>query len=278
MITGIAPFVGGSLAGAGSAAGLSTVLSGLGSVGEFAGAVGGLFGGKQKRTRYQDLIKGLHGEWYDPSLGRNMTWSEAQAKHERNMMAGRMADAEKYGISKLAMLGVPFSPSSPMVVGGGMDRDFGAIGQNIGRAAAALSGREERAMQARLTSLQVEGAQLDNDYKRSLIAVNLKQAGMPPGVSPNGAVEVVPDEVMSRSRHDNSFQAGFEPAHQDIQWNRHGYTVTIPNDKAMDFFSEGPASWLYQMGITIPTMLRAAAKGFRDDLRDAGGSGFLGRR
>lgn len=249
MITGIAPFVGGSLSGAGSAGGLSSVLSGLGTAGEFAGAVGGFFGGGEKRPRYEPYIRALVGPGnYDKGVN---TLAKANAWAEETMFNSRMKLAKQHGISKLAMLGVPFAPSSPMVVGGGgLDRDFGALGQNLGRAAGALAGRGERAMQAMLTSLQVEGAQLDNDYKRSLIALNLKQAGHPPGIS--GGVNVVPKEVVDR---DGRFEKGVSAFEQVFDSGTPIGIRGLSSAGADAGLEDGPANWYYQLTRTVPDMI-----------------------
>lgn len=132
-----------------------------------ASSVLGGLGGKSKR-----------GPSIDDQLAANL-------QAEQNSFRWRMSAAKEYGISKLAMLGVP-AFNAPSFQFGSHDSDMGGAGQFLGRAAGALGTFADRMAQEKITDLQVEGAQLDNEYKRSLIR-NMNQAGQPPAVPFGGS-------------------------------------------------------------------------------------------
>lgn len=109
-----------------------------------------------------------------------------QKEFAQNSLQWKARDAEKAGISKVFAMGAPTTSFTPSSVGG--DFSFlGDAGQNIGRAISASqtpqgqAGAIPRAAQA----VQLEGMQLDNEFKKAQIASlnkNLTQAGQPPGV------------------------------------------------------------------------------------------------
>lgn len=134
---------------------------GLGGIGDAAQGIKSLFGGSKRGPSVEDQLA-------------------ANLQAEQNSFAYRMHAAEKYGISKLAMLGVPSFNAPGFQFGStGYDRDMSSIGQNLGRAASALGTIQDRAASRKFTELQLEGAQLDNDYKRSLIR-GMTAPGTPP--------------------------------------------------------------------------------------------------
>lgn len=165
--------------------------------------LGGLMGGKQKAPSYYPYMKALVG----PERAKKYTMGENLAYHEKNMFKAKMDSAKEFGLSKLAMLGVPFSSTPPMQVGGGssgsMDSTVAGLGQDLGRVAEAYMTQGERAQARAMTALDLEGKQLDNDYKRALISSTMAprmQAGNPPavgsGTSLNQALDgIVPNRI-----------------------------------------------------------------------------------
>lgn len=111
---------------------------------------------------------------------------QQQKQFAQNSIQWKAKDAEKAGISKVFAMGAPTASFTPASVGGNFDF-LGSAGQNIGRAITASqtpqsqAGAIPRAAQA----VQLEGMQLDNEFKKAQIASlnkTLTQAGQPPGV------------------------------------------------------------------------------------------------
>ena len=101
---------------------------------------------------------------------------EHQKEFAQNGIRWKVADAKAAGLHPLAALGAQTSGYTPSaVVGDSPDFSFlRDIGQDIGRAVDAKSTAAERAKNAAMleqgAKLDIEGKQLDNDYKRTLIA------------------------------------------------------------------------------------------------------------
>lgn len=101
---------------------------------------------------------------------------ERQKEFAQNGIRWRVADAKAAGLHPLAALGAQtpgYTPSA--VVGDSPDFSFlRDIGQDVGRAIDAKSTAAERAAnKAKIdqgANLELEGKQLDNEYKRTLIA------------------------------------------------------------------------------------------------------------
>lgn len=84
----------------------------------------------------------------------------------------KVKDAEAAGVHPLFALGAQTTSFSPSSVGGGAS-DFSALssaGQNIGRAIDATRSTPASAMALELGKIQLEGARLDNDLKRTQLA------------------------------------------------------------------------------------------------------------
>lgn len=140
-----------------------------GGVGE---AIGGIAGG---------ILGGVGGIISSGMSGANAAAiNEANYQHQKefakNGIRWKVADAKAAGLHPLAALGAQTSGYSPSaVVGDSPDFSFlRDIGQDIGRAVDAKSTAAERAKNAAMleqgAKLDIEGKQLDNDYKRTLIA------------------------------------------------------------------------------------------------------------
>lgn len=138
-------------------------LSGYASSGSLwgaaAGAIGGLMGGGTSSAQKQ-------ANWWNfeelPRIQKDLAY---------NGIFHRVQDAKQSGIHPLFALGFQPSNSPSHVIGEPSGKDQGGIdGQNIGRAVNAFLTQDERAMQKRVAELQLEGAELDNQFKRSQIA------------------------------------------------------------------------------------------------------------
>lgn len=84
----------------------------------------------------------------------------------------KVQDAEKAGVHPLFALGAQTNSFAPSAVGGGAS-DFSGLadaGQNIGRAIDATRSTPASALALQLGKIQLEGAQLDNDLKRTQLA------------------------------------------------------------------------------------------------------------
>lgn len=99
-----------------------------------------------------------------------------QKEFAQNGVRWRVNDAISAGLHPLAAIGAQGASYSPTSISQETDRsssDFlSRTGQNISRAISATRTINERKMAA----LQLEGAQLDNDYKRALI-INMGRTG-----------------------------------------------------------------------------------------------------
>jgi len=134
-------------------------------------------------------------------LGSNSAEKQAKAnaamqmRFAKNQLQWRAEDAEKAGISKVFAMGAPTMSFTPSSVGG-TDLGIAAAGQDIGRAidAGMSPGGKSNAL---MQSVLLEGAQLDNDIKRTEIAskiATLRQAGSPPGVPNSATLPTVPGQ------------------------------------------------------------------------------------
>lgn len=201
----------GGFAALGGLGGVGSILSGLGSI-------GGMFGGKGSN------FKGLRSQ-YD--LAR---------EYANKAFGDKMKFAEDYGISKLAMLGSPAIQTPAFSVGQQpLDGDMFGMGQGLQRAAAAMGDFADRQDQRRLAEIQLEGAQLDNDYKRQLI-MSTAAAGTPPAMGAPSVVSGQGDGVMPRSifvrDRDGKLTEVLNPdaGDNELMMAQDYFTRTLPND------------------------------------------------
>lgn len=120
---------------------------------------------------------------------------DRQKKVLTKQIQWRVADAQKAGIHPLAALGVNPASGPPManIAGGDFSGPLAQMGQDIGRAAEAYAAPEDKAA-VRMTQLQLERGQLENDLLRTQIAsqrVRLVQQGTP-GLNPGTGVLPIP--------------------------------------------------------------------------------------
>lgn len=124
-----------------------------------------------------------------------------QKEFAQNSLQWKAADAEKAGISKVFAMGAPTTSFAPSNVGSNFDF-LGDAGQNIGRAISATQspGNQAAAIPRAAQAVQLEGMQLDNEFKKAQIASlnkNLTQAGQPPGVPTIDAPYAIPGQPLT---------------------------------------------------------------------------------
>lgn len=169
---------------------LGSLLGGVGSI------VGGLFGMSGAQAGAKAAKKGarINARAAMRASRMNLRYQKQFAK---NSVKWRTKDALKAGIHPLAAMGMQGMSFSPSFVSGnpgdgmieaGRIRAAGAdaMGQSIGRAAAALGDIDDRNSMyvAKLQELQLQNAQLNNAVLASQVA-NLNQPGNPPA-APTG--------------------------------------------------------------------------------------------
>lgn len=104
------------------------------------------------------------------ALGReNIALQKEFAQHG---ISWKVDDAKSAGLHPLAALGAQTNAFSPVSVGGEAPKmDFGSLGQDLSRAAKAMSTAEQRRLvdEERERKLDIESKALDNDLKRSTL-------------------------------------------------------------------------------------------------------------
>ena len=126
-----------------------------------SGLTGKLFGGGGDSMTKQVWAQ-------DSLMRRQLKYNE---EYDSRAIQRRIADAKLAGVSPMAALGMSPSGGSAIVGGSVQPRlgDDDGFGQNVGRAIAAAADPMTR-INLRLANAQVEGQELDNEYKRSQIA------------------------------------------------------------------------------------------------------------
>lgn len=149
-------------------------------LGSILGAVGSIAGGLLGNKAQKDA-----NEAAERQNERNIA---LQKEFAQSGIQWKVKDAEAAGVHPLFALGAQTTSFSPSSVGGGAaDFSFlGDAGQNIGRAIDSTRSTPASALALQLGKVQIEGAQLDNELKRtqlaSAIATNMNQAGGHPGL------------------------------------------------------------------------------------------------
>lgn len=167
----------------------------LGSV--FSGVLN--FGLGMSNQQNQNVLNAQQLAFAREQMERNEALQREFAQHG---LRWKVADAKAAGVHPLFAMGAPGQSFSPMAVGynpqssGGLSvPDFGALGQNIERAINAGKTQNERnnyidANAVAMQQLQLENAQLQNDYLRANILRISNNLGppMPSGVSAGGGL------------------------------------------------------------------------------------------
>lgn len=158
--------------------------------------------------------------------------ADIQREFAQNGVRWKVEDAKAAGLHPLAALGANTASPSAVAVGDtGMGNAVANMGQDISRAIHATRTNNERV--DAIAKLQLEGAQLDNDYKRSLIA-KMNQAPNPPipgaesalidGQGNSNRTSIVPVEINASEKGSVGKEAGFIP----------DYTYSLGHDGSMN--------------------------------------------
>lgn len=156
---------GGSLLGSLGASFLGKAAGGLGSL------VGGLFGGGKKRGPDESDLR---------AFAMHQTYD-----HFRNTIGA----AKENGIHPLTALGLSPTSSGYATASSGGGTDYKSMlsdaGADIGRALSAGTSNAEK-LQERLLLAQIQGQEIDNASRASMLARSVAMPGSPPGM-PSGA-------------------------------------------------------------------------------------------
>lgn len=221
---------------------MMSALPGLGSVGNFLSAAGGLFGSKGKR-----------GPDLRDMMSAQLEMNEEGIQHlVRGYKKAGLHPGLAAGANPMALGGVNVGGDGPSVG----DR-VAAMGQGISRAVAAnqeVNGR----LQNRLLLSQIEGNEIENMAKASVLSTSLNSAGLPP---PQQDVVTVPKEIVA---HMGDIEKGVSPAFQSIRMGNKN--VTVPSQAVADLDSE-VLNALLTAGVTVPSMFRGSLENLNTFIR-----------
>lgn len=197
----------------------------------------------QRETNAQNLaIEQQNLAWQKEAFQRN--W-EQQQEFAKSGLGWRVEDAKASGLHPLAALGAQLSGGSPVSVGSAdlkLDaptRDIGSMGQDLGRAVAAMGTADEKgdATAAKLQALQVERGELENSLlKTQIMKANqpaARQPSMPSWKKKNETGQPAIDAI------ENSTSSGF-PVTQDKVEQK---PDLIPATKRIPFFGIPVETW-----------------------------------
>ena len=240
MVTLAAPAAIASGASAASGAGFS--LGSLGSILGGIGSVGGLFGKKKKGPDADDLMA-------------------MQEKYRIAAFRKNMDLAKEYGIHPLTMLGVPTSSgasvSAPFQDEESFGEKLGRAGQDIGRALNSGLTNMER-LQERLLTAQIEGQEIDNISRASMIARH-NQPGNPPNASDLnerlvGSGQTLASRLMSVPAKALGSADGYYPLHTTA-YDEEGNPIRVYNSN--DLGDNEGAQIAHFFGYTLPDIIGA---------------------
>lgn len=171
------------------------------------------------------------------------------------------------GYHPLVAVGNVPQPSAGGAVVGGSGPSAGdriaAMGQGIGRAAAAFASKEERLKQ------DISDA-LDLEYKKKRNALldaqttAVHRAGRTPGIASTeltmdgqgeSGVKIVPKEIVHNT---GDRESGRAPSHQTFNYGAHSFTA--PSQALKQAIEDSPADWLYSLTHTVPELAGAMAR------------------
>lgn len=207
-------------------------------IGAGASLLGGLMGNKaNEKARAQEYAQ--------------------QKEFAQSGIQWKVKDAEAAGVHPLYALGANTVSYSPQSIGGSNFDFLGQTGQNIGRAIDATRSNPGKLEALQLTSaqLQLEGQQLDNDFKRMQLnsaAALTNQTGSAPGLpsvttspSINGmpgqgnAPQIDFTKKASPTEGIPSIEAVAAPE-VAMYKSRHGYSPQIPQNLSESFEQDWP--------------------------------------
>lgn len=186
--------------------------------GQIAGAVAGELAGKLLGGGGTSLAKQT---WAADSMMRRQL--KYQEEYDSRTIQRRVADAKAAGVSTLAALGMSpssgasFSPIQPDF----QSKRGSSTGESLGRAVAAAADPMAR-LQLRLANAEIEGQELDNEYKRSQLRQASHVGPSMPGIINDG----------SRGSGDGDFE-NFDPGD--------GRPFKGPNARAGQMIENSPA-------------------------------------
>lgn len=196
--------------------------------------------------------------------------ADKQAKQQKEFaqkgIQWKVADAKAAGIHPIYALGANTVSYSPTAVGD-TGASWGSAGQDIGRAIEAGQSTTERnnGLSARIGELQLEGAKLDNDIKRTQLASNiatLKQPGQPPGspttstswlLDGQGDTPQLDTPTLKRetkldvSTGNGAYVAGSTPGTIAFRTPIGGYQVAKAPALAESLEDDATGNWLWQL-------------------------------
>lgn len=232
----------------------AAIPAGLNAISSIAGA----FGGGEKRPKASEAVKYLIGTKFDKN-GNYISWSDAQAIHERNMLTKRMKSAKSLGIHPLMAIGMPTSgtPSVPVSTpsaDNSLER-FASAGADISRAVVAGASNMER-LQERLLEAQIEGQEIDNVMRASQARTAYGQPGTAAGLP---GVEVIPKEVVANT---GTLEKGIRAIGQRFEFA--GSPIYgMSEDFANAGNDDGPLNWVNQLATMVQMGGALLGAGFR---------------
>jgi len=215
------------------------VLSGI-------GAIGGLFGKKNK----------------GPSLEEQ---NQAQLDLWKGQLPAMVEGAKSAGLHPLVAAGVNPAQASygSSQVGDSWSDRLSSAGQNISRAASAMSDRDDRMKVQQRDALLLEKMKLENDLLRSQITTVNRSMTPPVGGSSTGSsqgseygVQFQPKQITMGK---GSYEAGHVPANANFVFND-GDTVRGPSSDFQQAIEDSPAHWYHVLTRTVPDMALSDAK------------------
>lgn len=225
----------------------SGILGGLtgGLSSGISGAVGSVFGGGEKRPRYEPYMKAMVGPGnYDKGVN---TLAKVNAFADKAAFNARMELAKQHGIHPLHMMGLPStSQAAPSVVSSGRDySSFAMAGSDIARSLMAGQSNMER-LQERLLEAQIEGQEIDNVSRASQVARTNAMPGSPPsGLMLGERLQSIPHSGLGISR-------GVHPLHT-VAIDEDGNPVRLFNSE--DLGDNDIAQLLHTMRYTLPDVI-----------------------
>lgn len=180
--------------------------------------------------------------------------ADLQKKFAKNAIQWKVQDAKKAGIHPLYALGANTVSYQPVGVGDQMPSAMADMGQDISRAVEAVQSGPERASAKILTGLQLERAQLENDYLKAQIAGQIGTNQRNAQVGPAMPAEGNPGDTLSFM----GYPIPTDPRTTSMQvWeNRYG--------------DEGPIAWSMPFGVAgadiVHNMWRSLSPSMRSTL------------
>lgn len=163
-------------------------------IGELISAGSKLLGGFLDREAQEDINK------------QQIAQAEANRKMQLDFatrgIEWKVNDALRAGVHPLFALGASTHSYSPVNVGlekASLGPALAEMGQDVGRAVASTGGEAQRATQAAVSKITLEGLQLDNDIKRAKLASDLNKLKTP-AVGPASGIGDVPEASKAEER------------------------------------------------------------------------------